>query len=132
VRDEAESAGGGQAVRSSRFSPVTSLTTDPAFCRPRSVRLIDNSSDSSSSDPSGPTTLYDSSLDPSWPGNSSSSSHPRNHSPNGGCHCNGDEGREGKVWVDAKGFVEGRLEQREDGSVVERRPKEGNGKEGRL
>ncbi|GAA5866726.1 hypothetical protein JCM8547_002739 [Rhodosporidiobolus lusitaniae] len=128
------------AIKRSRIKSPECVT---ALSKPglvRRVRLIDNSSDSSSSSSTGPTLLYDSALDPSWPGNSPMSFHPRAHSPGGSCSCPGGEG-EGKTkkemveeggWVDAKGFVEGRLVQGEDGRVREKaKGEEGEeGKEG--
>lgn len=87
-----------------------------------SVRLIDNSSDSSSSSCTGPTTLYDSALDPDWPS-------PHSSSDAGKWKRRWDEGG----WVDATGFVEGRVRQGEDGRVVRVEGREdgaGDGKEG--
>ncbi|GAA6007584.1 hypothetical protein JCM10207_006394 [Rhodosporidiobolus poonsookiae] len=109
------------AIKTSRIKSPECVT---ALSKPglvRRVRLIDNSSDSSSPLASGPSLLYDSSLDPLWPGNSPTSLHPRAHDSHGGCSCgSAGEAREERSaeqggWVDAKGFVEGRLVQGEDG-----------------
>jgi len=83
------------------------------------VRLIDNSDDSSESTTKGPEMLYDSALDPVWPA--------PDHQPLKEVR---DADRAG--WVDAKGFVEGRLIQGEDGRVRERREEKARspGKEG--
>lgn len=100
----------------------------------RSVRLIDNSSDSSSTSCTGPLTLYDSALDPDWP-----SSTPTPYS-RGKAEGEG-RGWEESGWVDATGFVEGRLRQEEDGKVVrvgedgekgETDGKEGEANDGKL
>ncbi|GAA5915802.1 hypothetical protein JCM6882_006101 [Rhodosporidiobolus microsporus] len=120
------------AIKRSRIKSPECVT---ALSKPglvRRVRLIDNSSDSSSADATGPVVLYDSALDPSWPGNSPTSYHPRVHDRDGSCSCPGRNGRkDGDVeeggWVDAKGFVEGRLVQGEDGRV---RKREGGGGKG--
>ncbi|GAA6035846.1 hypothetical protein JCM8097_005735 [Rhodosporidiobolus ruineniae] len=127
-----------EAIKRSRIKSPECVT---ALSKPglvRRVRLIDNSSDSSSSSSTGPTVLYDSALDPDWPGNSPTSYHPRTHSSSDGhCSCPDAHGKgkggEGRMedeggWVDAKGFVEGRLVQGEDGRVKRREGKEG-GKE---
>ncbi|GAA6059800.1 hypothetical protein JCM10212_003695 [Sporobolomyces blumeae] len=70
----------------------------------RRVRLIDNAADSSSPECPGPQIMYDSSLDPVWPAPNLSPSKRVRDPDQGG-------------WVDAKGFVEGRLVQGEDGRV---------------
>jgi hypothetical protein len=87
------------------------------FSPRRSVRLIDNSSDTSPA-----STMYDSALDPLWPGSTPTPYHDPTSSPS----LSAAERERGKDvneggWVDAKGFVEGRLEQGEDGRVRERR-----------
>ncbi|BGP47491.1 hypothetical protein JCM10450v2_003343 [Rhodotorula kratochvilovae] len=133
-----------QAIKRSRVKSPECVT---ALSKPglvRRVRLIDNSSESTpSSTPSssGPTLMYDSARDPLWPGNSPTSYHPSAHATDGGCHC-GPAGAarartEGKGveeggWVDARGFVEGRLVQGEDGRVRRRDAGGKEGKEGKL
>lgn len=87
------------------------------------VRLIDNSSDLGTDPDSGPTTLYDSALDPEWP------------NPHTGCGTSAHRrGINEPGWVDAKGFVNGELVQGSDGRV--RRKDElrngGEGNKGRL
>ncbi|GAA5874655.1 hypothetical protein JCM1840_007439 [Sporobolomyces johnsonii] len=99
------------AIRRSRLrSPecVASLAK-PGLVR--RVRLIDNSSDAPSSATSGPSIMYDSALDPVWPA-AGSAPDPRVR----------DIDKSG--WVDAKGFVEGRLVQGEDGRVRGREEEE--------
>ncbi|GAA5829939.1 hypothetical protein JCM11251_007939 [Rhodosporidiobolus azoricus] len=120
------------AIKRSRIKSPECVT---ALSKPglvRRVRLIDNSSDSSSGSCTGPTLLYDSALDPSWPGNSPTSYHPEPHGSDGSCTCpdsaNGDAQEGG--WVDAKGFVDGVLVQGEDGRV--RRRGEEGGKKGKM
>ncbi|BGP15468.1 hypothetical protein JCM10213_001766 [Rhodosporidiobolus nylandii] len=125
-----------EAIKRSRSKSPEAVT---ALSKPglvRRVRLVDNASDSSSESSSGPTILYDSALDPSWPGNSPTSYHPNVHEQDGSCACpppNAKDGKDGRMterdvekgaWVDAKGFVEGRLTQGEDGRV--RRKEEGD------
>ncbi|CDR43884.1 hypothetical protein NBRC10512_005907 [Rhodotorula toruloides] len=122
------------AIRKSRIkSPeCVSRLAKPGLVR--RVRLIDNSSDSSSTSCTGPLTLYDSALDPDWP-----SSTPTPYS-RGKAEGEG-RGWEESGWVDATGFVEGRLRQEEDGKVVrvgedgekgETDGKEGEAKDGKL
>lgn len=97
-----------EAIKRSRLkSPeCVSHLSKPSLVR--RVRLIDNSDDSSESSAKGPQMLYDSALDPVWPA--------PDHTPLKEVR---DPDRAG--WVDAKGFVEGKLSQGEDGRVRERR-----------
>ncbi|CEQ43025.1 SPOSA6832_04892, partial [Sporobolomyces salmonicolor] len=95
--------------RAERRARTTGRVTNPdAIRRSRirspEVRLIDNSSDAPSSATAGPSVMYDSALDPVWPAAGSA--------PNPDVR---DINKSG--WVDAKGFVEGRLVQGEDGRV---------------
>lgn len=100
------------------------------------MRLIDNSSDSSTNPASGPVILYDSARDPDWPNlhkiGSPSPSPPsengrgrRSGSPDGspppGATSRTGRGINEPGWVDAKGFVHGELVQGEDGRVHRRR-----------
>ncbi|KWU43267.1 hypothetical protein RHOSPDRAFT_35142 [Rhodotorula sp. JG-1b] len=95
-----------EAIKRSRIKSPECVT---ALSKPgliRRVRLIDNSSDSGTDPDSGPTTLYDSALDPEWPNphaDPGTSAHRRGINEPG--------------WVDAKGFVNGELVQGPDGRV---------------
>ncbi|GAA5991823.1 hypothetical protein JCM10908_002221 [Rhodotorula pacifica] len=94
-----------EAIKRSRIKSPECVT---ALSKPgliRRVRLIDNSSDSSTDPDAGPTTLYDSALDPEWP---------NLHANRGGSHK---WGINEPGWIDAKGFVKGELVQGEDGRV---------------
>ncbi|GAA6056042.1 hypothetical protein JCM3770_006996 [Rhodotorula araucariae] len=131
-----------EAIKRSRIKSPECVT---ALSKPglvRRVRLIDNSSESGQLSPDspaselgarGPTVLYDSARDPLWPGNSPTSYHPAAHGTDGGCHCGpagaarartepstDGRGDDEGGWVDARGFVEGRLVQGEDGRVRRR------------
>ncbi|TKA52397.1 hypothetical protein B0A53_05104 [Rhodotorula sp. CCFEE 5036] len=114
-----------EAIKRSRIKSPECVT---ALSKPgliRRVRLIDNSSDLGTDPNSGPTTLYDSALDPEWPNphtDSGSSAHRRGINEPG--------------WVDAKGFVNGELVQGPDGRVRRKddalRNNSGEGNKGRL
>ncbi|GAA5956505.1 hypothetical protein JCM3765_003466 [Sporobolomyces pararoseus] len=97
-----------EAIKRSRLKSPECVSNLSKPSLVRRVRLIDNSDDSSDSTTKGPQMLYDSSLDPVWPAS--------DHQPLKEVR---DADRAG--WVDAKGFVEGRLIQGEDGRVRERR-----------
>lgn len=89
----------------------------------KSVRLVDNSSDSSPA-----KIIYDSNLDPAW--------HPAKPPPPDASEQQRENGvptpceMEREAGVDVKGFVEGVLEQGDDGRVRRRRREEENGSQG--
>lgn len=107
------------AIKRSRIKSPECVT---ALSKPgliRRVRLIDNSSDLGTDPDSGPTTLYDSALDPEW--------------PNPHTDCGTGAHRRGvnePGWVDAKGFVNGELVQGPDGRVRRKSDALRNGGEG--
>lgn len=114
-------------VKQTRSDPSVSRRSDlPPFSslelkkiRAARVRLIDNSSDLGTDPDSGPTTLYDSALDPEW--------------PNPHTDCGTGAHRRGinePGWVDAKGFVNGELVQGPDGRVRRKSDALRNGGEG--
>ncbi|GAA5904570.1 uncharacterized protein JCM6883_003830 [Sporobolomyces salmoneus] len=87
-----------EAIKRSRLKSPECVSNLSKPSLVRRVRLIDNSDDSSETDSSGPEIMYDSLLDPVWPA--------VDHTPLKEVR---DADRAG--WVDAKGFVEGRLVQ---------------------
>ncbi|GAA6019965.1 hypothetical protein JCM11491_006723 [Sporobolomyces phaffii] len=93
-----------EAIKRSRIKSPECVSNLSKPSLVRRVRLIDNSDDSSETSARGPEMLYDSALDPVWPA--------PDHAPLKDVRDADQSG-----WVDAKGFVEGRLIQGEDGRV---------------
>ncbi|GAA5926005.1 hypothetical protein JCM3775_005173 [Rhodotorula graminis] len=112
-----------EAIKRSRIKSPECVTKLSKPGLVRRVRLIDNSSDTSPA-----STMYDSALDPLWPGSTPTPYHDPTASPSlsAAGRERGKDVNEGG-WVDAKGFVEGRLEQGEDGRVRERRGADARG-----